>query len=72
MVSAVVPAPVPGVIEPSVLYRFEIACRLMGWGKAAARAARRKGLRVLYSGKNAYVRGSEVIRYVEETADSEH
>lgn len=54
-----------GLIESGILYRFDEAMKRMGWGRKAADAARRRGLRTLKSGKRIYVKGSELLEFVE-------
>lgn len=64
-----VTSPAPGVISQNEVYRLDEALRRMGWSQAAYRAARRRGLNVLASGKRRYLPGQEIIRFL--TADSE-
>lgn len=58
----------PGEILPDVIYTLHEAGRRLRLGKAAFRAARKKGLKVRYSGRNAYVLGSDVIDYLVHSA----
>lgn len=57
-----------GVISLHELYRLEEAKLRLGWSDAAYRAARRRGLAVIESGKRRYLSGQEIIRFL--TADS--
>lgn len=54
-----------GVIEPQILYRWDEAMKRMGWGRKAADAARRRGLSVMSSGKRRFVKGSELLAFIE-------
>jgi hypothetical protein len=58
------PSSVPGVISKDDIYRLDEACRRLGWTQAAYRAARRRGLRVLASGKRRYLTGAEIFRFL--------
>ena len=69
--AAVLTSPLPGIVEPENLYSVDVACRLMNWGKAAWREARRRGLQCRYVGKNCYVTGAALIAYVEQHGDTE-
>ena len=55
----------PGVISIHELYTLGEARRRLRWTESAMRAARRRGLRLLSSGKRKYVRGSEIVRFLE-------
>jgi hypothetical protein len=55
----------PGVIEPQCLYTVEEARRRLRLGDWAWRQMRRDGLVVLRVAGRAYVRGNDVISYVE-------
>jgi len=61
----------PGTIEPNILYTLEEAKQRTGWGAAAFRTARRRGLRVLYQGRRGFVKGSDLIRHIEEHEEVE-
>jgi hypothetical protein len=54
----------PGEVHPSVLYRADELKARMGWSDSAFRSARRRGLKVRYDGKRAYVLGEDVISYL--------
>lgn len=60
-----------GVIRPEELYELGEAQRRVGWGKAGFRTARRNGLKVHYCSRKAYVKGSELIAYIEQHGESE-
>jgi hypothetical protein len=60
----VVAALTPGVISLVELYRIDEAKLRLGWTDAAYRAARRRGLAVLGSGKRLYVTGEEILRFL--------
>lgn len=53
-----------GVINPEELYTLNEFKRRLGVRDATLRAARRKGLKVHYVHKQAYVYGRDWIRYV--------
>ncbi len=55
---------VSGKIVPEALYRIDEIAARMGWGDHALRAARRRGLKVLKSGKRCYVIGSDLLDFV--------
>jgi hypothetical protein len=58
-----------GPISLHEIYRLEDAKRRLGWSDSALRAAKRRGLRLLASGKRRYVTGREVLRFLQaETA----
>jgi hypothetical protein len=57
-------ADVSGTIVPDALYRIDEIAARMGWGDHALRAARRRGLKVLKSGKRCYVIGSDLLDFV--------
>lgn len=56
-------------IDPVMLYRSDELSRRMGWRPSGWRAARRAGLRAYRYGKRWFVRGSDVISFVEAHAD---
>lgn len=55
----------PGVISEQEIYRLDEAVARLGWSQSALRSARRRGLRVLRSGKRAYLSGREIVRFLE-------
>lgn len=55
-----------GEIRPEVLYHSEKAMRILGWGRHAWRVAKQKGMKVRHVGNRCYVRGEEIIKYIEE------
>ena len=55
---------VGGVISLHELYRVDEAKRRLGWTDSAYRAATRRGLNVLESGKRRYISGQEIIRFL--------
>lgn len=59
-----------GLIEPTILYRWDEAAKRMGWGRKAADAARRRGLKTMRTGKRVYVKGSELLAFVERDSAS--
>lgn len=61
-------APSPGVICPDKLYAMSAAKALTGWGDSAVRSARRAGLRILYLHSRTFVRGVDLIQYIEQNA----
>ena len=70
--TAASPEPGIGFIEPGVLYRIDEAKRRLGWEETALRTARGKGLKVMYLGNRAYVRGEALIEYIERNSKSQH
>lgn len=63
------PSSPPGVISIHELYTLSEARQRLGWTESALRAARRRGLRFLPSGKRKYVTGAEILRFLEQEAD---
>ena len=57
--------PTRGVISLQEIYRLDEAKVRLGWTDSTYRAARRRGLLVLESGKRRYVTGQEILRYLE-------
>jgi hypothetical protein len=53
------------VISTLEVYRIDEAKRRLGWTDSALRAAKRRGLKVLASGKRRYVTGTEILRFLE-------
>ena len=59
-------APTPDTsIDPTKLYRADEVAIRIGWRPSGWRAARRSGLRALRHGKHSFVRGSDLIEFVE-------
>lgn len=54
-----------GIFDPRLLYTADAVKQLCGWGEWAFRQAKRKGLRVLTVGKTTFVRGGDLIEFVE-------
>ena len=54
----------PGFIELNAVYTMAEFQARTGLGKSAMRAARRKGMRVLYAGRNAFVLGSDFVEFL--------
>lgn len=57
-------SPVGGVISVHEVYRVDEAKRRLGWTDSAYRAATRRGLVVLESGKRRYISGQEILRFL--------
>ena len=55
----------PGVVSIHELYTLDEARKRLRWTESAMRAARRRGLRLLSSGKRKYVTGREIMRFIE-------
>jgi hypothetical protein len=55
-------------IEPSRLYRSDELAARMGWRPSGWRAARRAGLRAMRYGKRWFVKGADLIAFVEHHA----
>ncbi len=63
--------PHAGVISIGEVYTLREACLRLGWTESALRAAKRRGLLLLMSGKRKYISGREVLRFLEaEATDS--
>ena len=58
-------------IDPAKLYRSDEISSRMGWRPSGWRAARRAGLKALRYGKRWFVKGADVIAFVESQADRE-
>ena len=58
----------PGYISATELYRLPEAKRRLGMGRHSFTALRRSGLEVLHVGKYCYVRGTDIIRAIEQAA----
>lgn len=54
-----------GLVEPGTLYRLEEVMKRMGWGRHAADQARRRGLKATRFGKRVYVKGSDVLDFID-------
>jgi hypothetical protein len=57
--------PTSGVISLYELYTIDEAKRRLSWSDSAFRAAKRRGLAVLASGKLRYVTGVSILRFLE-------
>lgn len=57
--------PPTGIISPAHLYTTEGIKRVVGWGQWAFAQHRRNGLRSKVCGKTVFVRGADLIAYVE-------
>ncbi len=55
---------ITGEIRPESLYTLQRAKIVLGWGDVAMRTARRAGLPILYLGRGGFVRGQDIIDYV--------
>ena len=53
------------------LYTIEEAKRRLGWTDSAYRALKRRGLRVMKSGKRCYLSGREILRFLEQDSKSQ-
>lgn len=54
----------PGVISILEIYTIDEARRRLRWSDSALRAAKRRGLQVVRSGKRGYVTGREIVRFI--------
>ena len=59
-----------GVIGLTEIYTVEEAKRRLGWSDSALRAAKRRGLQLLRSGKRRYLTGREILRFLEAETES--
>ena len=55
----------PGVISLTEIYTLDEAKRRLGWSDAALRAAKRRGLVVLASGKRRYITGLAILEFLQ-------
>lgn len=53
-----------GVISINEVYRVDEAKRRLGWTDSAYRAATRRGLRVLTSGKRRFISGQDILQFL--------
>jgi len=53
-----------GVISLIEVYTLDEAKTRLGWTDSALRAAKRRGLHLLRSGKRCYVSGKEILRFL--------
>lgn len=58
----------PGVVSEYELYALDEFKLRMRWTDSSMRSARRNGLRVLKFGKRRYVRGRDVLLFLEQQA----
>ena len=65
MSAALLQRPALGPIEPSVLYPLPDLQARCGLGAAAFREMRRDGLRVVYQGGRAFIKGEWFINHIE-------
>ena len=54
-----------GAVSLLEFYTIEEAKSRLGWSDSAFRAAKRRGLQLLASGKRRYVTGREILRFLE-------
>ena len=54
-----------GVVSTLELYTLDEAKRRLRWTDSAVRSAKRRGLRLIKSGKRKYVSGQELLRFLE-------
>jgi hypothetical protein len=55
----------PGVISIHEIYTLEEAKGRLGWSESAFRAAKRRGLSVVTSGKRRYLTGTAILNYLQ-------
>ena len=55
----------PGVISLNEIYTLDEAKRRLCWSDAALRAAKRRGLAVLASGKRRYITGLAILEFLQ-------
>jgi hypothetical protein len=65
------PQPNPPGIDPNRAYPLSQFMELSGLGVRAMRSARRSGLRVLYTGRAAFVIGDDFIKWIRGAAATE-
>ena len=58
-----------GVLSLDEFYTIKEAQSRLGWSDAALRAAKRRGLKLLRSGKRRYVTGQEILRFLQHETD---
>lgn len=66
------PAVMPGVIDPDLTYRLDALKTVAGLGECAVRTARKKGLRIRYCGGRGFVRGRDLVEYIETHGEVDH
>ena len=65
-------SPIPGAIEPGVMFTLDEIKRRSKLGEWALRTARRNGLRVIYTGGRAFVRGQDFVEYLDRIAGGQN
>jgi len=60
-----------GVLALNEFYTIKEAQSRLGWSDAALRAAKRRGLKLLRSGKRRYITGQEILRFLMKESDAE-
>lgn len=55
----------PGAIQPGQVFTLEQFERATGYGKAALRTLRRKGLRVVYLSNRGFVRSDDFLTFLD-------
>lgn len=55
------------VIDPTKVYPLATFKRIVGYGDWAMRQARRDGLRVIYRGNRAFVRGADFDAFLQQS-----
>src|SRR5688572_24051314 len=61
-----------GPISILEIYRLDDAKRRLGWTDASLRSAKRRGLRLLTSGKRRYLTGREILRFLQHDTAANH
>jgi hypothetical protein len=69
--AATAPEAETGVVLLGAIYTVGELKRRLGWSDAALRAARRRGLRVLRTGKRAFVAGNDLLEFLRQEADKD-
>ena len=52
-------------IRSDETYPLAVLRGITGWGDAALRAARKKGLKLIYLHKKVFCRGADLVEYIE-------
>jgi hypothetical protein len=61
----------PGIFDPRLLYTADEVKRIARWGEWAFRQNRARGLRTKTVGKTIFVRGDDLIQFVEAQGNDE-
>lgn len=63
--------PGSGIIEPHILYSLATFKQITGLGTYAIREARKRGLRIRYAGRKAYILGRDFHEHIDRNGRAE-